>query len=75
MDVITILSIAILVITVGMVLVGLLTYALKLKARRKISVKVTLPVAVKTVEPIFLTRYRPQKSAGDSSLSDDLSQS
>lgn len=64
MDLISILATVILLTTIGTLVIAIAAYvAFKLRDKRKPSKKDPTVAALNPSEPIFLTRYKPQKSA------------
>lgn len=65
MDLISILATVILLTTIGTLVVAVAAYvAFKLRDKRKPSKKDPTALAHNPSEPIFLTRYKPQKQSG-----------
>ena len=63
MDLISILATVILLTTIGTLVVAIAAYvAFKLRDKRKPMKKDPTASAINSTEPIFLTRYKPQKS-------------
>lgn len=67
MDLISILATVILLTTIGTLVVAVAAYvAFKLRDKRKPSKKDPTAIVHNPSEPIFLTRYKPQKQGGQS---------
>jgi hypothetical protein len=65
MDLISILATVILLTTIGTLIVAIAAYvAFKLRDKRKPTRKDPTSLSNKPTEPIFLTRYKPQKQVG-----------